>query len=826
MKNFTVHKFGGSSLADTERLNKVYDIIVSKHDGLTGTVLSAMGGVTDHLVGIAGEASKNPSSANDLTDELFNRFSKTAGEFLTSEKANEFIKAIEKDLSDLKDIIKSISIVKECSEQNHDYIVGLGEVWTAQLMNARFEQDGHKSIWVDAREILVVENTSLGKQVHYEVSGKNLAGKLSITKSEFLIITGFVAKTTEGAITTLGRNGSDFSASIFGNLLNADSINIWTDVDGVMSGDPRKVPEAQVISDLTYQEATELAYFGAKVVHLKTMLPALEKNIPIWIKNTFNAKAPGSRIGGKLEADETSGKSRIKGFTTIGKIALLNIEGRGMIGVPGIAARLFGAMNDNNISVVLISQASSEYSICFAIPEEQVEEARKCAEEAFYAEISQGKIERVEIEKDCTILAAVGDQMVGTIGVSARLFSALGKAGINIRAIAQGSSERNISVVIKEHDSTKALNAAHSAFYLSSQTFSLGLIGPGVVGGTLLEQLKTEISILKEKHNLDIRVRGISNSRKMITDEKNLDLENWKDNLEQSDNEADITSFVDHIQTDFIPHTVLIDCTTSDVVAKQYKGWLEKGIHIITPNKKAPTFPIEEYRELKAEGERLNSHFLYETTVGAGLPIIGTLQELVKTGDEILQIEGVLSGTLAYLFYYYDGTRPFSEIVREAKEKGFTEPDPREDLSGMDIVRKVVILAREIGLDLEIEDVDVSGLVPKELEDVSIDEFLDGLSKYDSEYEEKVAKAKADGQVLRYVGIIEPGGKSRVELKSYDQSHPFSRIKATDNIVAFRTKRYDDQPLIVQGPGAGPAVTAGGVFADLLRLARYTGSRL
>lgn len=823
MNNFTVHKFGGSSLADTERLNTVFKIISKNHEGLTGAVLSAMGGVTDHLVSIASLAVKDPEKSWSETEKLFDRFEATAKEFLNSEKADYVVSAIKNDLGDLKDILKSISIVKECSEQNSDYIVGLGEVWTAQLMNARFQQEGLKSDWVDARQILVVENTDLGKQVHYEESGKNLAEKLSKAKAEFLIITGFVAKTVDGAITTLGRNGSDFSASIFGNLLNANSINIWTDVDGVMSGDPRKVPEAQVIKELTYQEATELAYFGAKVVHLKTMLPALEKNIPIWIKNTFNEKAPGSRIGGDLEG---LGKSRVKGFTTIGNIALLNVEGRGMIGVPGIAARLFGAMNENNISVVLISQASSEYSICFAIPEAQVDDARRCAEEAFYAEITQGKIERVEIEKDCTILAAVGDQMVGTIGVSARLFSALGKAGVNIRAIAQGSSERNISVVIKEHDSTKALNAAHSAFYLSSQTFSLGLIGPGVVGGTLLEQLKEEVTSLKEKHNLDIRVRGISNSRKMILDEKNLSLPEWKEQLESSSTEADISAFVDHVQTDFIPHTVLIDCTTSEVVAKQYKGWLEKGIHIITPNKKAATFPIGEYKELKAEGERLNSHFLYETTVGAGLPIIGTLQELVKTGDEILQIEGVLSGTLAYLFYYYDGSRPFSEIVREAKEKGFTEPDPRDDLSGMDIVRKVVILAREIGLELEIEDVDVSGLVPKELEDVSIDEFLDGLSKYDSDYEEKVAKAKADGQVLRYVGIIEPGGKSRVELRSYDISHPFSRIKATDNIVAFRTKRYDEQPLIVQGPGAGPAVTAAGVFADLLRLARYTGSHL
>ncbi|MBK25615.1 MAG: bifunctional aspartate kinase/homoserine dehydrogenase I [Halobacteriovorax sp.] len=826
MKNYKVHKFGGSSLADTERLNCVYKIILAEHDGLSACVLSAMGGVTDKLVQIAELASAEPKISGQKSSELFEHFESTAKSFLSAENSQKFLNSIEKDFEDLKDILKSISIVKECSENNHDYIVGLGEVWTAQLMAAKFVEEGKNCEWIDAREVLVVKEDELGKSVDYDSSGKNLGNLLGKAKAEFYIITGFVARTKEGAITTLGRNGSDFSASIFGNLLNADSVSIWTDVDGVMSGDPRKVPEARVIDNLTYQEATELAYFGAKVVHLKTMLPALEKKIPIWIKNTFNPGAKGTRIGGVINQEMTKESSRIKGFTTINKIALLNVEGTGMIGVPGIAARLFGAMNENNISVVLISQASSEYSICFAIPEAQVDAARKCAEEAFFGEISQGKIERIEIEKDCCILAAVGDQMVGTIGVSAKLFSALSKAGVNIRAIAQGSSERNISVVIKDADSTKALNAAHSAFYLSSQTFSLGLIGPGVVGGTLLNQLNLEISELKEKHNLDIRVRGITNSRKMILDEKNLILKDWESSLENSTVEANISKFVEHIKTDFIPHTVLIDCTTSEVVAKQYNGWLEKGIHVITPNKKAATFPIEEYLDLKAKGASLNSHFLYETTVGAGLPVIGTLQELVRTGDEILQIEGVLSGTLAYLFYHFDGTRAFSEIVREAKEKGFTEPDPRDDLSGMDIVRKVVILAREIGLDIEIEDVEVSGLVPKELENVSIDEFLDGLSKYDDEYKDKVAEAISKGQVLRYVGIIEPNGKSRVELKTYEQSHPFSRIKATDNIVAFRTKRYDEQPLIVQGPGAGPAVTAAGVFADLLKLARYTGSRL
>lgn len=818
-----MHKFGGSSLLDKSRLEAVFEILKNNHNGLSAAVFSAMGGVTDHLLKITHLATKDASLALTELSNLVTRFRQTATEFLDNQYAPRFIQQIDKDLPGVQDIIKGISVIKECSQQNVDYIVGLGEVWTTHMLHARFLQAGLNCTMIDAREILQVENTNLGKEVLYEVSSKNLQQKLSQSTAEYLVITGFIAKTIDNVVTTLGRNGSDFSASIFGNLLDAEIINIWTDVDGVMSADPRKVPYAQVIHELTYQEATELAYFGAKVVHLKTMLPALVKSIPICIKNTFNPSARGTKIGAHAGK---AGRSRIKGFTTIENIALLNVEGRGMIGVPGIAARLFGAMNENEISVVLISQASSEYSICYAIPEAQVEAARKCAEQAFYGEIAQGKIERIEIEKGLTILAAVGDNMVGAIGVSARLFSALGKARVNIRAIAQGSSERNISVVIQGGDSTRALRAAHSAFYLSAQTFSVGLIGPGVVGGALLEQLKTEILKFNESYGLDIRVRGITNSKKMILNPLNLALETWQENLGSSLVDANLGEFVEHIQTDYIPHSVLIDCTTSEVVAKQYRGWLDKGIHIITPNKKAATFSIDEYRALKAAGERLQSHFLYETTVGAGLPIIGTLKELMQTGDEIMQIEGVLSGTLAYLFYHYDGQRPFSDIVKEAQEKGFTEPDPRDDLSGMDIVRKVVILGREIGLPLEIKDIAVNGLVPAELKDVSIADFLTGLAKYDDEYAAKVSSAEAAGQVLRYVGIIEPHGKSRVELKSYAREHPFSRIKATDNIVAFTTKRYAEQPLIIQGPGAGPAVTAAGVFADLLRLARYTGSRL
>ncbi|MBT3586941.1 MAG: bifunctional aspartate kinase/homoserine dehydrogenase I, partial [Halobacteriovoraceae bacterium] len=792
-----VHKFGGTSLATPERLLALVEIIKSRLESeRVLVVVSAMAGVTNAFENLIGASAGQSDQARRLLCDITSAFKSSATELLSQEQSQNFSDILAKDQVDLEAILGSISLVGKCSEQNHDYLIGMGEVWTAQLVNALFKKSGIESKWLDAREILIVENRNNENTVDFKKSQQNLNSSIQEAETQATVITGFVAKTADGAITTLGRNGSDYSASLFGNFLDAHSVHIWTDVDGVMSGDPRIVPEVEVISELTYQEATELAYFGAKVVHLKTMLPALEKDIPIWIKNSFHPEKRGTKICSE-KSDQSH--SRVKGFTTIGQLCLLNVEGRGMIGVPGIAARLFGAMNDNGISVVLISQASSEFSICFAIPMSEKDKARDCAEKEFHREISLKMIEKIEIEEDCTILAAVGDQMVGTVGVSAKLFSALGKAGVNIRAIAQGSSERNISVVIKEEDSVRALRAVHSAFYLSNQTLSIGIIGTGVVGSALINQLQSEAPLLKKAH-VDLRVRGLTNSRKMLLAEKELPLENWSQQLQDSAGPAELAKFVDSIQVDHIPHAVLIDCTTSETVASQYQSWLERGIHIITPNKKAPTFPIKEYRALKAEGKKMSSHLLYETTVGAGLPIIGTLKELIQTGDEVLQIEGVLSGTLAYLFYHFDGERPFSEIVKEAREQGFTEPDPRDDLSGMDIVRKVVILAREIGMELETDQIKVDSLVPPELENVSVDEFMAGLPKFDDQYTQKIKEAKARNEVLRYVGIINPSGESRVELRSYDSSHPFSRIKATDNIVAFQTRRYNQQPLIIQGP--------------------------
>lgn len=497
-----------------------------------------------------------------------------------------------------------------------------------------------------------------------------------------------------------------------------------------------------------------------------------------------------------------------------------------MIGVPGTAQRLFGALRESGISVVMISQGSSEHSICFAVPGALGERARQATERAFFAERHHRQIETIDLVNDCCVLAAVGDGMAGHPGVAANFFGALGKAGINIRAIAQGSSERNISVVIDQSEASRALRAVHSSFYLSPQTLSIGLIGPGFVGSTLLEQLADQIPRLKEELNIDLRVRGIATSTRMLLDGRQIDLGRWREALEQEGEPVDPERLMTHVHSDNLPHAVLIDCTASETVASYYPEWLRRGISVITPNKRGNTASLEFYREIRRASRSSGARYLYETTVGAGLPVIQTLRDLIQTGDEIIQIEGILSGTLSYLFNIFDGSVPFSEIVASARAKGYTEPDPRDDLSGMDVARKVAILAREIGLPLELDQVRVDSLVPAELRGANLTQFMESLHVMDRPMEELRRDAQESGKVLRFVGSIDRTGNASATLRSYPVDHPFAHIQLTDNIVLFRTRRYQENPLVVQGPGAGPDVTAGGVFADLLRLAAYLGAPL
>jgi aspartokinase/homoserine dehydrogenase 1 len=516
---------------------------------------------------------------------------------------------------------------------------------------------------------------------------------------------------------------------------------------------------------------------------------------------------------------------KVKGISSIDPVALVNLEGAGMIGVPGTAHRLFGALRDAGISVILISQGSSEHSICFAIPEAQAVRAEAAVRKAFDAELRDGQIQQVDVGLNMSILAVVGDGMAGAHGVAAKVFNSLGDAAISVRAIAQGASERNISVVVDGRGAAKALRAVHAAFYLSPNTLSIGLIGPGTVGRVLLAQIATQVERLRAL-NLDLRVRGIAGSKRMLLSDTSIDLDRWPSRLAAAGEPLDLDKFANHCQADYIPHTVVIDCTASADVAQQYRAWLGRGIHVVTPNKKANSGPWPYYQALQEARRAAGTHYLYEATVGAGLPVIQTLRDLRETGDDITGIEGIFSGTLAYLFNVFDGGESFSSIVRTAKLKGYTEPDPRDDLSGMDVARKLIILGREMGLTLEMSDVEVKGLVPKSLQNVGVDEFMERLAEFDGAMSAVLADAKKHHQVLRYVGRIDAAGKATVGLNALQATHAFANIALTDNVVRFATRRYCDNPLIVQGPGAGPEVTAGGVFSDLLRLSAYLGAHL
>jgi aspartokinase/homoserine dehydrogenase 1 len=783
--------------------------------GMTNALLDLVAGAESGAVAQAGIAA------------IRDRYSSTVKELIpAAEDYGPLLEVFEAELADLSDILNATALVGSAAQRSRDIVAGFGELWSTRLLAKLLKQMrpddplDRQVDWVDARDLLLIRHGELGPDVLWEQCRELAHKHFPFHDAAFVVVPGFIASDEDGLPTTLGRNGSDFSASIVGALIDAAEITIWTDVSGVMSADPRRVPEAAIIHALTYNEAMELAYFGAKVIHPQTMSPAVEHNIPIYIKNTFQPSDKGSKISSDTGPDQDG----IKGLTTVENVALVNLEGTGMIGVPGTADRLFGALRDAGISVILISQASSEHSICFAVPGAMAEHVGAVVRAAFASELEQNQIQQVDVRANCSIIAVVGDGMAGMPGIASRFFSTLANAGINVRAIAQGSSERNISAVIDSAVATRALRAAHAGFYLSTETLSVGLIGPGNVGATLLEQMAAQTAQLRANFNLDFRVRGIATSSRMLLADRAIDLDRWRDLLESAGEPLDWDRFNAHINAEHLPHAVMVDCTASDEVSGRYADWFDAGIHVVTANKKAQSGPMDYYAKVH-ERKRANSgHFFYEASVGAGLPVIQTLRDLRETGDEIISIEGIFSGTLAYLFNVFDGTESFSSIVATAWDAGYTEPDPRDDLSGMDVARKLIILARELGLTLELDDIEVENLVPESLRSGSIDEFLQALSVCDDDMLKRFTEAQAAGQVLRYVGSLNRDGKARVRLEALPQDHSFAHIALTDNIVRFVTGRYSDNPLVVQGPGAGPAVTAAGVFADLLRLARYLGA--
>jgi aspartokinase/homoserine dehydrogenase 1 len=810
-----VHKFGGSSVADAARMRAI-DALIDDGSRSRWVIVSAMQGTTNALLDLIATA-RSRADWQSAWDAMRARHLQAANE-LDPDDRFALRAALTDGFDELRVDLQTLAAGTNDAEAVAQRVQGLGEIWSSLLVHAALGASWQR---LDARDVLVVHPGEMGVGVDWDASRERFAQWRARHPGRDTVVTGFVASDAQGRATTLGRNGSDFSAAIFANLARADRLTIWTDVDGVLSADPRLVPEAVCLPTMSYAEACELAYFGAKVLHPQTLAPAQSQGIPLHIRNSLRPQAAGTRI---LAASNANG-APVKGLTLVDGLAVLELVGNGMVGVPGTAERLFAALHGAGVSVTMISQGSSEHSICCLVRAEQAQRGRAAIEAAFHDAMADAQTQCVNITEGICVLAAVGDGMVGTPGVAARLLGGLAQARVNVRAIAQGASERNISVAIASGDATRALRAAHAAFWLSPQTVSVGVIGPGQVGRALLSQLAAALPGLQERSRLDLRIRAIADSKRMRLDETGLDPANALDALRGDDARAvDLDALAAHVRGEHLPHALIVDCSASDAVAAHYPKWLAAGIHVVTPNKHAGSGDWTRYAAIRA-ARRGGARFLYEATVGAGLPVIGTLRNLLDTGDELHEIDGILSGTLGWLFDRYDGSRPFSELVREAKDLGYTEPDPRDDLSGLDVARKLVILAREAGRELSVEDVDVESLVPEQLRNVGRDEFLARLSEMDAPMRERFDAAAAQGKGLRHLAHLDREGRARVGVVALPPEHACRHARLTDNLVQFRTARYRDNPLVVQGPGAGPQVTAAGVFADVLAIAQSFAAR-
>jgi len=814
-----VLKFGGSSVGNAERIKKVIAIIKEslKKDKNIAVVFSAFHGITDLLIKMSNLASQGKLEYLDVFKEIETRHIKTIQELIEIKNQSGIIAAIKMSLNELEDVTNGVYLVKELSPRTLDFIMSFGERLSNFTINQAFGDADIKSEFLDSRKLVKTDNSFGAARVDFVQTNKNIKEYFK-SHSKLQVITGFIGSTKNNETTTLGRGGSDYSAAIFGAALGVDEIEIWTDVDGVMTADPKKVKNAFPLQTVTYEEAMELSHFGAKVIHPPTMHPALTKKIPIRIKNTFNPGFEGTVISAKGNHN----KFDVKGISSIDDISLIRISGSGMVGVSGIAKRIFGALSQKRINIILITQASSEHSLCLAVLPKAAIAAKEAVEEELSFEIRDKKINEVIVENNFSIIAIVGEKMRNTPGIAGKVFQAFGKNGINIAAIAQGSSELNISTVIPRPDVAKALNALHDAFFLSGKkTLNLFLTGTGLIGSTFLKQLKMQRETLAEEYQLNFNLIGLANSRKMFFNEKGIDLENWKNNLDSDGVKMDIAAFIKKMAELNQPNSIFIDCTSTDMVGKKYIEILSSNISIVTPNKKANTAKYDYFVKLKETAHKHNVKFLYETTVGAGLPIIHTLSDLVTSGDKLIKVEGILSGTLSFIFNTYTNGKKFSDVLKEAKEKGFTEPDPREDLNGFDVARKLLTLARVSGLALEFKDIKIENLVPKKARAAnSVEEFFVKLAECDGDFEAKRKHAEDNNKVLRYIAKLE-NGKAEISLQEIDERHPFYSLTGSDNIFSFYTNNYRLNPIVIKGPGAGAEVTASGVFADVLRISNY-----
>lgn len=814
-----VLKFGGTSVGTVESINQVIEILQDniKQGRKIAVVFSAMGGVTNRLIDIAKLASQNDSEYLEQLRSVEERHFNAVRGLIDVKSQSSVIAKVKGLFNELEDLLRGIALIRELSLRTMDLVVSFGERLSTTIVSETLKSRGVDAEFLDARKVIKTNDNFGYAEVNFDLTNELIRKHFAQTKA-LQCITGFIGSTIDGVTTTLGRGGSDYSGSIFGAALNASVIEIWTDVDGMLTSDPRKVKNAFTIPTITYAEAMELSHFGAKVIYPPSLTPAFQKNIPLKILNTFNPKHEGTLVSKTAEEKEYP----ITGISSIDDIALVNIQGSGMIGVAGVSSKLFSILAKNKISVILISQASSEHSICFAVDPKSAYGVKEILEEGFAAEIAQGLVDNIIIEQSLSVIAVVGEGMKSSSGTSGKLFSVLGKNGINVVATAQGSSELNISVVINKKDITKALNAIHETFFqIDGLTLNLYLVGTGLIGTALLNQINSQKAYLKERKNLNIKLVGVTNSRRMLIDADGISLDNWKDDLTDKGELANIGGFVSEVQDLNLPYSVFIDCTADKNIVQYYYSLLNSSVSIVTPNKVANSGRYEQYYTLQKAAQRRGVKFLYETNVGAGLPIINTLQGLITSGDKIHRIEAVLSGTLAYIFNTFKVGESFVDVVKEAKAKGYTEPDPRDDLSGQDVARKILILARETGLKIEPEEVELTPLLNEAcLAAPSVDEFFVELAKDNARFEKMLLDAEANGEVLRFIATLEDG-KASIALKTVGKSHPFFNLAGSENIVSFTTERYKFNPLVVKGPGAGAEVTASGVFADIMSISSY-----
>ncbi len=814
-----VLKFGGSSVGKPDRIKNILSIVKPRVESGQNLciVCSAFGGVTDQLINMIEIAALGNEKYAEIADQCKNRHYETARFLLEGNARVDLLTQIDLLFLKLENVLKGVFLLKEASDRSYDYVMSFGERLSNLSITHYFVANGLPSVFLDARDIIKTNSEFRSARVYKDDSYQNIIKTVNQYSKKTKLITGFIASDQHGRTTTLGRGGSDYTAALFAAALDAQQLEIWTDVDGVLTSNPNIVSTAYPIKNMSYIEAMEMSHFGAKVIYPPTIRPVNEKGIPTYIKNTFNPNYVGTLIDNN-SLQKNSGT--IKGLSSQSNIALLTLSGTGMQGVPGIASRMFSSLANSQINVILITQASSEHSICVAIKEDKADIAREVLKVEFANEINNQDLAEIHVEKDICIIAAVGEAMKDQPGIAGKLFSCLGRNGVNIEAIAQGSSELNISFAVKSDDEKKSLNLIHNTFFNNTiKTLNLFVVGTGLIGSTLIEQLKEFKQKVLETKGIDLKLIGISNSRKMFFNENGIELNHWEELLLQSEETADPQIFVDKMIDLNLANSIFIDNTASARIPDFYKQIINKSISIATPNKVASSASIESYHELKKLALIRNTRFLNETNVGAGLPVISTIKSLRNSGDTIEKIEAVLSGSLSFIFNNYNSESKFHDIVKEAQSLGYTEPDPRDDLSGSDVKRKITILARESGYMINQSDVKLSPILPDEcMKAETVELFYESLIKFEDHFHKMIIEAENNNYRLRYIATFE-NNEAFIQLKSVDASSPFYNLSNSANMISFHTLRYVDSPLVISGPGAGANVTAAGVFAEIMQIA-------